>query len=90
MRARFTTSSSAHAVARTLIASQFYPKIAEESLYLLQIDCDTESDGMKINENFYGDFEIYYQAATSPRTSGSKNLSTLDRDKELLPPILIY
>jgi methanethiol oxidase len=36
--------------------NQFYPKLAEEGSYLLQIDCDTENGGMKINENFYVDF----------------------------------
>ncbi|MBV9454388.1 MAG: selenium-binding family protein [Rubrobacter sp.] len=36
--------------------NQFYPKLAEEGSYLLQIDCDTERGGMKINENFYVDF----------------------------------
>ncbi len=36
--------------------NQFYPKMAEEGSYLLQIDCDTEQGGMKINEDFYVDF----------------------------------
>jgi selenium-binding protein 1 len=36
--------------------NQFYPKMAEEGSYLLQIDCDTEKGGMKINEDFYVDF----------------------------------
>jgi selenium-binding protein 1 len=36
--------------------NQFYPKMAEEGSYLLQIDCDTENGGMKINEDFYVDF----------------------------------
>lgn len=36
--------------------NQFYPKIAEEGSYLLQIDCNTENGGMKINENLYVDF----------------------------------
>jgi methanethiol oxidase len=36
--------------------NQFYPKMAEEGSYLLQIDCDTEQGGMKINEEFYVDF----------------------------------
>jgi methanethiol oxidase len=36
--------------------NQFYPKMAEEGSYLLQIDCDTEEGGMKINEDFYVDF----------------------------------
>ena len=36
--------------------NQFYPNIAEKGSYLLQIDCDTESGGMKINEDFFVDF----------------------------------
>jgi selenium-binding protein 1 len=36
--------------------NQFYPKMAEEGSYLLQIDCYTEQGGMKINEDFYVDF----------------------------------
>jgi selenium-binding protein 1 len=36
--------------------NQFYPKIAEQGSYLMQIDCDTERGGMKINEKFYVDF----------------------------------
>lgn len=36
--------------------NQFYPKLAEEGLCLLQIDCDTDNGGMKINENFYVGF----------------------------------
>ena len=36
--------------------NQFYPKIAEEGSYMLQIDCDTERGGMKINEDFFVDF----------------------------------
>jgi methanethiol oxidase len=36
--------------------NQFYPKMAEESSYLLQNDCHTEQGDMKINEDFYVDF----------------------------------
>jgi selenium-binding protein 1 len=36
--------------------NQFYPKIAEEGSYMLQIDCDPENGGMRINENFFVDF----------------------------------
>src|SRR5215204_3079334 len=36
--------------------NQFYPNMAEEGSYLLQIDCDTENGGMEINENFFVDF----------------------------------
>lgn len=36
--------------------NQFYPDLSKTGSYLLQIDCDTENGGMKINENFYVDF----------------------------------
>jgi selenium-binding protein 1 len=36
--------------------NQFYPDLAKNGSYLLQIDCDTENGGMKINDNFYVDF----------------------------------
>jgi selenium-binding protein 1 len=36
--------------------NQFYPKIAEQGSYLLQIDCDTSQGGLKVHENFYVDF----------------------------------
>lgn len=36
--------------------NQFYPEIANQGSYLLQIDCDTEKGGLAINENFYVDF----------------------------------
>jgi len=36
--------------------NQFYPAIAKGGSSLLQIDCDTEHGGMKLNENFYVDF----------------------------------
>ena len=36
--------------------NQFYPNLSQTGSYLLQIDCDTENGGMKINENFYVDF----------------------------------
>jgi selenium-binding protein 1 len=36
--------------------NQFYPKMAEEGSYMLQIDCDTENGGMEINEDFFVDF----------------------------------
>ena len=36
--------------------NQFYPDIAQTGSYLLQIDCDTQNGGLKINENFYVDF----------------------------------
>jgi len=36
--------------------NQFYPKLAEEGSYMLQLDCDTENGGMKINEDFYVNF----------------------------------
>ncbi|MEH2315628.1 selenium-binding family protein [Nostoc sp.] len=36
--------------------NQFYPDLSKAGSYLLQIDCDPENGGMKINENFYVDF----------------------------------
>jgi selenium-binding protein 1 len=36
--------------------NQFYPEMGEKGSYMLQIDCDTENGGMKINEDFYVDF----------------------------------
>jgi selenium-binding protein 1 len=36
--------------------NQFYPDLSKAGSYLLQIDCDTENGGLKINENFYIDF----------------------------------
>ncbi|MBX9694063.1 MAG: selenium-binding family protein, partial [Cyanobacteria bacterium] len=36
--------------------NQFYPDIAKQGSYLLQVDCDTDKGGLKINEDFYVDF----------------------------------
>ncbi|HZO91801.1 MAG TPA: selenium-binding family protein [Chthonomonadaceae bacterium] len=36
--------------------NQFYPDMAKSGSYMLQIDCDTDNGGLKINENFYVDF----------------------------------
>jgi selenium-binding protein 1 len=36
--------------------NQFYPDLSKTGSYLLQVDCDPENGGMKINENFYVDF----------------------------------
>jgi methanethiol oxidase len=36
--------------------NQFYPDLAHSGSYLMQIDCNTEVGGLKINENFYVDF----------------------------------
>ncbi|MEM9411851.1 MAG: selenium-binding protein SBP56-related protein [Planctomycetota bacterium] len=36
--------------------NQFYPDMAEKGSYLLQIDCDTQNGGMKLNEKFMVDF----------------------------------
>ena len=36
--------------------NQFYPELARSGSSLLQIDCDTQHGGLKINENFYVDF----------------------------------
>ena len=36
--------------------NQFYPDMAKKGSYLLQIDCDTQNGGMKLNEKFMVDF----------------------------------
>lgn len=36
--------------------NQFYPDLANAGSYLLQIDCDTERGGMRINDRFFVDF----------------------------------
>ncbi|MGD9644729.1 MAG: selenium-binding family protein [Pirellulales bacterium] len=36
--------------------NQFYPDMANAGSYLLQIDCDTQSGGMQVNERFVVDF----------------------------------
>ena len=36
--------------------NQFYPDIAKKGSYLLQIDCDTEHGGLKLNADFFVDF----------------------------------
>jgi selenium-binding protein 1 len=36
--------------------NQFYPAIAEQGSYLLQIDCDTDQGGLSLNEKFHVDF----------------------------------
>lgn len=36
--------------------NQFYPQIAERGSYLIQIDCDNEKGGLKVNEDFFVDF----------------------------------
>jgi selenium-binding protein 1 len=36
--------------------NQFYPDMAEQGSYMLQIDCDTDRGGLSINEDFYVDF----------------------------------
>ncbi len=36
--------------------NQFYPKMAEQGSWMMQLDCDTENGGMKINEKFFVDF----------------------------------
>ncbi len=36
--------------------NQFYPDLARTGSYLLQVDCDTQNGGLKINPNFYIDF----------------------------------
>ncbi len=36
--------------------NQFYPELKQRGSYLIQIDCDTERGGMKLNEKFFVDF----------------------------------
>jgi selenium-binding protein 1 len=36
--------------------NQFYPQIAKEGSYMLQIDCNTEKGGLALNERFHVDF----------------------------------
>lgn len=36
--------------------NQFYPEMARQGSYMLQIDCDTERGGMKLNPKFFVDF----------------------------------
>lgn len=36
--------------------NQFYPAMAKEGSYLLQLDCNTESGGLSLNEDFMIDF----------------------------------
>lgn len=36
--------------------NQFYPKMAEQGSWMLQIDCDTEQGGLKLNDRFLVDF----------------------------------
>ena len=35
---------------------QFYPDIAENGSYMLQIDCDTDNGGLTVNDRFFVDF----------------------------------
>jgi selenium-binding protein 1 len=36
--------------------NQFYPRMAEQGSWMLQIDCDTQHGGMRLNEAFHVDF----------------------------------
>jgi len=36
--------------------NQFYPQIAEQGSYLIQVDCDTQRGGLTMNNNFFVDF----------------------------------
>lgn len=36
--------------------NQFYPELAKQGSWMLQIDCNTEKGGLKLNENFMVDF----------------------------------
>ena len=46
-------------VTNSLLSSwdnQFYPQLAQSGSYLLQIDCNTEQGGLKLNDRFFVDF----------------------------------
>lgn len=36
--------------------NQFYPAMAKSGGYMMQIDCDTEAGGLRVNEDFFVDF----------------------------------
>lgn len=36
--------------------NQFYPQLAEQGSYLLQVDCDTEQGGLALNDGLFVDF----------------------------------
>ncbi|HZU36616.1 MAG TPA: selenium-binding family protein [Gemmataceae bacterium] len=36
--------------------NQFYPAIAKEGSYMLQVDCDTSKGGLRLNDRFFVDF----------------------------------
>ena len=36
--------------------NQFYPDMAKAGSWMLQIDCDTDKGGLKLNEKFFVDF----------------------------------
>jgi selenium-binding protein 1 len=36
--------------------NQFYPQIAKQGSYMLQIDCDLEKGGLRVNDRFHVDF----------------------------------
>lgn len=36
--------------------NQFYPDLGKQGSWMVQIDCDTEKGGLKLNENFFVDF----------------------------------
>jgi selenium-binding protein 1 len=36
--------------------NQFYPQIAEQGSYMLQVDCDTAKGGLTLNDKFFVDF----------------------------------
>jgi selenium-binding protein 1 len=36
--------------------NQFYPKMAEQGSWLMQLDCDTDKGGLKLNDRFFVDF----------------------------------
>lgn len=38
--------------------NQFYPDMAKQGSYMLQVDCDTSSGGLTVNERFFIDFGL--------------------------------
>ncbi|KAL8128651.1 hypothetical protein V2J09_017806 [Rumex salicifolius] len=63
---------------------QFYPELMEKGSHMLQIDVDTEKGGLKMNQDFFVDFEMEpdgpslahemrYLAGTVPQTYASND-----------------
>ena len=47
--------------------NQFYPNIGKQGSYMLQIDCDTEKGGLKLNDRFLVDFGKEPDGPARPR-----------------------